>query len=86
MDWWLWEKFKICLKRLIFTEVHFFLYKNDNGEIIHDSKSINSDAKSFHEQLYTSKEADIVDETVNENLDYPTLTNKERDIWKGLLI
>ena len=64
----------------------FFIYKNDNGEIIHDSKSIISDAKSFHEQLYTSKEADILDETVNESLDYPTLTNKERDIWKGLLI
>ena len=82
------RKILIYLKRLIYfyRGPFFFLYKNDNGEIIHDSKSIISDAKSFHEQLYTSKEADILDETVNESLDYPTLTNKERDIWKGLLI
>ena len=78
MDWWWWEQFKICFKRFIFTETT--KRQKDNREIIHDSKSIISDAKSFDEQLYTSKEADIPDEAVDENLDHPTRTNKERDI------
>ena len=48
--------------------------QKDNGEIIHDSKSVITEA------IYTSKEADILDEAIDENLDHPTPTSEERDI------
>ena len=59
--------------------------QKDNGEIIHDSKSITSEAKSFYEKFYASKEADILDEAVDENLDHPTLTSEERDSLEGVI-
>ena len=59
--------------------------QKENGEIIHDSKSIISEAKSFYEQLYASKEADILDEAVDENLDHPTLASEERDSLEGVI-
>ena len=52
-----------------------------NGAIIHDGKSITSDAKSF----FASKEANILDEAIDKNLDHPTLTNEQGDRLEGLI-
>ena len=59
--------------------------KRKKGDIIHDSKSVITEAKSFYKQLYASKETDILDEAINENLDHPTLTSEERDSLEGLI-
>ena len=59
--------------------------QKDNGEIIHDSKSIITEAKSLYEQLYASKGADILDEAIDENFDHPTFTSEERDSLEGLI-
>ena len=48
--------------------------QKDNAEIIHDSKSVITEAK------YASKETDIQDEAIDENLDNPRLTSEKRDI------
>ena len=59
--------------------------QRDNAEIMQDSKSITSEAKSFYEKFYASKEADILDEAIDENLDHPTLTSEERDSLEVLI-
>ena len=35
------------------------------------------------QQFFASKEADILDEAIDENLDHPTLTSEERDSLEG---
>ena len=37
------------------------------------------------QQFFAPKEADILDEAIDENLDHPTLTNEERDSLEGLI-
>ena len=68
------------LEKINFVPRSMCFIQKENGEIIQDSKS-----KSFHEKLYASKEADILDEAIDENLDHPTLTSEERDSLEGLI-
>ena len=80
------RKIQNMFEEIYFYRGPFFYTKMTMAKLFTTVNQLSVMQKSFHEQLYTSKEADILDETVNESLDYPTLTNKERDIWKGLLI
>lgn len=73
------------LEKINFVPRSMCFIQKENGEIIQDSKSITSESKSFHEKLYASKEADILDEAIDENLDHPTLTSEERDSLEGLI-
>ena len=72
-------------KKRNFVQRSMCFIQKDNGEIIVDSKSITSEAKSFYEKLYASNEADILDEAIDENLDHPTLTSEERNSLEGLI-
>ena len=65
----------VCkLEKRNFVQRSMCFIQKDNGEIIHDNKSVIIEAK------YASKEADIQDEAIDENLDNPTRTSEERDI------
>ena len=79
------SKYFCNLEKRSFVQKSMCFIQKENGEIIHDSKSVISEAKSFYEQLYASKEADIIDEAVDENLDHPTLTIEERDSLEGVI-
>ena len=69
-------------KRNLVQRSMCFMQK-DNGKIMHDSKSINTDVKSFYEQ--PRSKADILDKGIDENLDHSTLTREERDSLEGLV-
>jgi hypothetical protein len=79
------SKYFCNLEKRNFVQKAMCFIQKDNGETIHDSKSITSEAKSFYETLYASKETDILDEAIDTNLEHPTLTNEERDSLEGLI-
>ena len=54
--------------------------QKDNAEIIHYSKSVTRGVKSFYEQLYDSKEADILDEAILMKV-RSSNTDKRKERW-----
>ena len=56
--------------------------QKDNGDIIYDSNSITKEVKTFDENLYASRENEVVNGTI-ENINIPTMSQEESDNLEG---
>lgn len=85
---WIYEgektsKYFCNLERRNFIQKAMCFIQKDNGEIIHDSKSITQEAKLFYEKLYTSQEKDILNIDIGSIIKAPVLTKEESDSLEG---
>ena len=56
--------------------------QKDDGDIIHDSNLITQEVKTFYENLYASRENNIVHCNID-NINTPTLSQEESDSLEG---
>lgn len=56
--------------------------QKDDGNIIHDSNLITQEVKTFYENLYASRENNIIHCNID-NINSPTLSQEESDSLEG---
>ena len=66
-----------------FVQKSMGFIEKDNGEVIHDQKSIVTEAQVFYEQLYASKEAQVVNVDLATTLKAPTLSEEDSHSIEG---
>ena len=68
-----------------FTQKAMNYIETDDGKVIYDQQSIVKEAQSFYEQLYASKEADVVNVDLSAMFNAPTLSEEDRSSIEGLI-
>ena len=62
----------------------YFIWK-DNGDIIHDSNAITKEAKLFYENLYASREDEIVKLDIRNLINIQSLSHEQSNNLEGLI-
>ena len=57
-------------------------FQKDDGDIIHDSNFITQEVETFHENVYASRENNIIHCNID-HINTPTLSQEENDILEG---
>ena len=84
---WIYEgeqdsKYFCNLEKRHFVQKATCFIQNDDGKIIHDSNLITRDVKTFYENLYASRENNIIHCNID-NINTPTLPQEESDSLEG---
>ena len=61
-----------------------FIWK-DNGDFIHDSNAITKETKLFYENLYASREDEIVKLDIRNHIKIQSLTQEQSNNLEGLI-
>ena len=72
----------IILKKGHFVQKAICFIQKDDGDIMHDSNLITQEIKTFYENLYTSRENNILHCNID-NINTPTLSQEESDSLEG---
>ena len=72
------EKINFVQKAKCFTE-------KENGEVLHDSDAIMKETRCFYENLYASRENEIVNLETGNLMKTPTLTDEESNSLESLI-
>ena len=59
--------------------------EKENGEVIHNSDAIMKETRYFYENLYASRENEIVYLEIGNLINTPTLTEEESNSLEGLI-
>ena len=84
---WIYEgeqnsKYFCNLEKRHFVQKAMCFIQKDDGDIIHDSNLITQEVKTFYENLYASRENNIVHCNID-NINTPTLSQEESDSLEG---
>ena len=84
---WIYEgeqnsKYFCNLEKIHFVQKAMCLIQKDDDDIIHDSNLITQENKAFYENLYASRENNIV-HCNTDNINTPTLSQEESDSLEG---
>ena len=71
-------------KRNFVQKAMYFIWK-DNGYIIHDSNAITKEAKLFYENLYASREDEIVKLDIRNHIKIQSLSQEQSNNLEGLI-
>ena len=69
-------------KKRHFVQKAMCFIQKDDGDIIHDNNLITQEVKTFYENLYASRENNIVHCNID-NINTPTLSQEESDSLEG---
>ena len=72
----------VILKKLHFVQKAMCFIQKDDGNIIHDSNLITQEVKTFYENLYASRENNIIHCNID-HINTPTLSQEESDSLEG---
>ena len=84
---WIYEgeqnsKYFCNLEKRHFVQKAMCFIQKDDGNIIHDSNLITQEVKAFYENLYASRENNIIHCTID-NVNTPTLSQEKSDSLEG---
>ena len=77
------SKYFCSLEKRNFVQKAMCTLQKDSGEVIHNSDQITQETKTFYEKLYSSRERELLNEDIDNNLIHPKLTNEQRDNIEG---
>ena len=84
---WIYEseqnsKYLCNLEKRHFVQKAMCFIQKDDGDIIQDSNLITQEVKTFYENLYASRENNIIQSNID-NINTPTLSPEESDSLEG---
>ena len=84
---WIYEgeqnsKYFCNLEKRHFVQKAMCFIQKDDGNIIHDSNLITQEVETFYENLYASRENNIIQSNID-NINTPTLSPEESDSLEG---
>ena len=72
----------VILKKRHFVQKAKCFIQKDDGDIIHDSNLITQEVKTFYENVYASREKNIIHCNID-NINTPNLSQEESDSLEG---